>query len=217
MKTSNLIILATIALVVSLNIWIFAEIKSKFQELLENTTSINEMPNAKEIELDAFSHIVISDAIKLQVEIGSRNTISKNSELCSSRIVNDTLYISGNTNLSLKCKTIKSIELKDEARLNTNQLEAPYLFIKTFDNAKVTLRHASIRKLDIYSKNNSRIIMTQSQIDTANILASESSRVGLMGLLEVVRGELKDNSNLSVTGANNTQFSKTGNARINLN
>ncbi len=217
MKTSNIIILSTIGLIISLNLWMVSDAKNKFENMIQETKTENTMPNVKTVDLANFSHIVISDQIHLDIETSKKNSISSsNKEKYQTQIINDTLYISGNTFVSIKCNTIKSIELKNECKLNTENLQTDYLLIKSLDDSKVILRNTSINKLEIYSKNDSRIILTQSKIDTTNILASENSRIGITGTLNIVRGEAKDNSNLSVTGANNTQFSKSDNASINM-
>ena len=217
MKTSNIIILSTIGIIISLNFWMAVDGGNKFKNVVNQDIETTEENTIIETKLNKFSHIVVAENIHLNLKSSRESTkLSASSKSYSKKIVGDTLYLSGDAYLTLKCDSIKSIELKDESKLNTKQFESAYLFIKTFDNTKVFLHNVNISKLEIYSQNNSRIILTQSEIDTTNILASENSRIGLVGSLDVVRGEVKDNSNLSVTGANNTQFSKSGNAKINL-
>jgi len=217
MKTSNIIILSTIGILISLNLWMAVDAKNKFENYTKHNTAIHVDNKVTESSLGDFSHIIVSQSIHLNIETSTKNTISDSGkEQYQSTIINDTLYISGDAFISIKCKSIKSIVLKGESKLNTEDLFSEYLLIKSFDDTRISLNNISLTKLDIYSTNDSRIIMTQSKIDTTNILSTENSRIGIVGTLEVVRGEVKDNSNLSVTGANNTQFSKSGNASINM-
>jgi len=217
MKTSNIIIISTIGILVSLNLWMAIDAESKFESFVSEEEVTEEIEQIN-IPLENFSHIVVSGDINLNIRNDNNNSIFQyNENEYTTRIINDTLYVSGDSHLSLNCKSIKSIILKGDCKVNTEQLKMEYLLIKTFDNTKAFIKHADIVKLDIYSLDDSRIIMTQSKIDTTNVLATENSRIGLVGALSLVRGEIKDDSNLSVTGANSTQFSKSENGKVRMN
>ena len=218
MKTSNIIILSTIAFVFLMNIWIIVDAKDKFEDVLKNGTSKEIKQETKAIPLDHFSHIIVSDALKLSIEDGEINTLSETKdEDIDYKVENDTLFISGEGLLTISCNELRSIKLKDDTKLiSEDEFEGQYLLIQSLDDSKVVFNNVNINKLDIYAKNNSKVVMNNASIDTTNVLAEDNSKVNVSGELDVVRGEINNNSGLTVSGANNTQFSKSGNGRVNM-
>jgi hypothetical protein len=170
------------------------------------------------IYLDDFKHIVISGDADTRIRVNENNSYQQIGSSKSTILVkNDTLFISDDTKVNINCSKISSITLYDNSRLRFNEFDSDYLMISAFDESRLDAYDCVINKLDLYTKKEARVIIHQFEIDTTNILASEFSRIGLTGKLEIVRGEVKGDANLSVKGANNTQFSKKGNARISMN
>ena len=216
MKKSNIIILASIGFIIVTNIWMAVDAKNNFESVFTNEDLVTEN-DATELDLETFSHIVISGDSKVNLKFNNRNTYSiRNNDLAQLNITNDTLYIDENLHVNLTCKDIKSIRLMNNAKLDMEKTNSTYLYISASGNSKFVAQNPTFNKLDIYSIEDAKIIINSSNIDTTNILASENSRIGINGKLEIVRGELTGNSNLSISGANNTQFSKKGNATINM-
>ena len=214
MKTSNIIILSTIGIIFSMNIWILADAKGKFEK--ENSgVSVN--IESEKVLLGDFKHVVISDQSNIYLQKSDSNyyTPSVNGDSFL-ELRNDTLYISKDTQIGLSCKNLLSIEINDESELNSKAYESEYLKLLANDNSKFIAHNPKLGKLEIYSKEDARIVINNSIIDTANILATGYSGIGLRGSIGIVRGELKDDANLSVSGAKNTQFSKSDNAKINM-
>jgi len=214
MKTSNIIILSTIVFIFSMNIWILADAKGKFQnEMEEQTINIE----SEKMPLGDFKHLVISDNSNIYLQNSDSNSYTPSLDGENYlNLINDTLYISKETHIGLNCKNLVSIEIKDNSKINSKEYKSAYLKLTAIGASKFIAQNPKFDKLDIYAKEEARIIINNSNIDTANILATENSRIGLRGTIEIVRGEVKDEANLSVTGANNTQFSKSGKASINM-
>ena len=216
MKKSNIIILASIGFIIATNMWMAVDAKNKFESILSNENLVEENI-ANQLDLETYSHIVISGESRVNLKFNNRNTYSKiNNELAQLNIASDTLYIEENSHINLTCINVKSIKLMNNAKLNLEEINTKYLYISASGESRFTGQNQTLKKLDIYSIEDARIIINNSNIDTTNILASENSRIRINGKLEIVRGELSGNSNLSVSGANNTQFSKKGNATINM-
>ena len=216
MKKSNIIILASIGFIIVTNIWMAVDAKNKFNSFLdENNSTISD--EIQEINIDPFSHIVISNNAKVFLYLDNKNTYSKlDKNKQQIKINNDTLYISDDTRINLTCNNIESIKLLDEAEIITQKFEGSYLKLTVLGNSQFNAQNQNFHKLDIYSKEDARISIYNSNIDTCNILTLERSVVGLGGQLDIVRGEAKDDSRLTVSGANNTQFSKSKNAFISM-
>lgn len=213
MKTSNIIILSTIGFILLMNIWIIADAKSKFEKMVDQP----EISELESVEIESFEHIVISDDAKIVMEFNNKSYYQLSNSQTGSLIVrNDTLYVNQDTKANIYCSNIKSITLSDNAKINIDNLKTDYLIISAFDESKLIANNSFLSKLDIYTQKEAKIIINESTIDTTNILASDYSKIGISGTLEVVRGEIKDESNLSITGANNTQFSKNGNATVKM-
>ena len=214
MKTSNIIIASTIGFVFLSTVWSIVESKNKLEDYIQHP-EINE---AEILNLDHFKHLVISGEADAQISIGENNSYqlvgSNQGEII---VKNDTLFISEDSKVNITCENLQSISLSGNASLRFNKFESDYLMISAFDQSKITAYNSTLNKLDLYTKKGARVIIHQFEIDTVNILATDYSRIGLTGKLEIVRGEVTGNSNLSVKGANNTQFSKKGNATIHMN
>ena len=216
MKKSNIIILASIGFIIITNIWMAVDAKNKFESMFTNENPVTENIET-EVDLETFNHIVIAGDSKVNLKFNSRNAYSvRNNQASQLNIINDTLYIDENSHLKLYCINVKSIKLMNNAKLDMEKTNGKYLYISASGDSRFTAQNPTFKKLDLYSIEDARLIINNSNIDTTNILASENSRIGINGKLEIVRGELTDNSNLSVSGANNTQFSKKGNAKINM-
>lgn len=212
MKTSNIIVLSTSVFVLILSVTLMIEARSTF-----DTFQTTENTELETIQLQNFSHIVLNDETYVKINFENENSYEQFKNRDNALVLrNDTLFISEKSHLNLNCRHLKSIHLNDESELKMEGIDSKYLMVSAKDDSRLTANHSEIEKLDLYTEKEARVIFNKSDIDTTNILAIEESRIGVNGALGVMRGEVKGNSNLSISGAKNTQFSKTDNAQIDM-
>lgn len=212
MKTSNIIVLSVLASLLILSVAIMTEVKDS----ITNFKTVEKVAS-ETIKLDNFNHIVLSDVANVKLSFENENSYEQYANRENALVLrNDTLFVSDESHLSINCKHISSIHLNDAAELRIKGLDSKYLMVSAKDDSRLTANHSEIEKLDLYTQKEARVIFNKSDIDTTNILAIEQSRIGVNGDLGVMRGEVKDNSNLNISGAQNTQFSKTENANIDM-